>query len=109
MKYQDMQYEWTTFQGKKVTLETIDHQHLSNVYWYARIFFESIPGNVLKIISERFNGQVLEYRPHADFEQEIQALENKGMLVWYDRLSGGKEGIISRNGEVIGRVFNGKL
>ena len=29
--------EWFTFQGKKVTLQTIDHQHLSNCYWYLRV------------------------------------------------------------------------
>lgn len=105
----NLQYEWITFQGKTVNLDVVDHQHLSNLYWYSRIFFGNVPENVLQFLSERFNGQVLEYRPHVDFKQELQGLEEKGMLTWRDRLSGGKEGLIMMNKEVIGRVFNGRL
>jgi hypothetical protein len=61
------------------------------------------------IFSGHANGQVLEYRPHIDFKQELQGLEEKGMLTWENKRSGGKEGIIRRNGDVIGKVFNGYL
>jgi hypothetical protein len=37
---------------------------------------------VQKELSERFNGQLLEYRPHADFEEEIESLRDRGMLTY---------------------------
>ena len=108
LKYDDMQQVWTTFQGKKVTLDSIDHQHLSNVYWYGRIFFNIIPKNVLQKLAERFNGQVLEYRPHIDFHHELEHLERKGLLVW-TKTAVAKVGIITFEGVIIGSVFDGDI
>lgn len=69
--------EWTTFQGRQVTFDTVDHQHLSNVYWYSLICLETpiqhLKG-IMDKIEERFNGQLLPYRPHSKFRQEIVTL-----------------------------------
>lgn len=76
--------EWRTFRGKKVTLQTIDHQHLSNIYWFQRIIWNapvSELGFVKDELTERFNGQLLPYRPHIDFKMEIDFLREKGMLM----------------------------
>lgn len=69
--------EWRTFNGKTVTRENIDHQHLSNIYWYFKLVFKlnfEELSDVLAVCSERFNGQLLDYRPHIDFVQEIHML-----------------------------------
>lgn len=76
---------WTTFNGRKVSLHTIDHQHLSNVY-----YFNTLIGNMKKeddfakdiqhILDENFNGQLLSYRPHRKFTYEIEALTELGYL-----------------------------
>lgn len=84
-----LQPEWTTFNGRKVTIDTIDHQHLSNVYWYNRIIW-NVPVDakfyvtIKSELENRFNGQILPYRPHVNFKEEIKMLEDKGMLfnVW---------------------------
>jgi len=74
---------YRTFHGKEVTEETIDHQHLSNVIWYWTVVMnypvESMRED-LNLLRRRFNGQLLPYRPHVDFEYEIAFLRNKGML-----------------------------
>ena len=76
---------WTTFQGRKVSLGTIDQQHLSNCYWFGRIIhgLQKDDDHLKRILDElaiRFNGQVLPYRPHSEFKQEIDALDRMGML-----------------------------
>jgi hypothetical protein len=76
---------WTTFAGKPVSLDSIDHQHLSNCYWFNRILFEVPIGDfhLLRILGEladRFNGQLLPYRPHIEFRWEIRHLRNRGFI-----------------------------
>lgn len=76
---------WTTFQGKSVSFDTIDHQHLSNCYWFARVIW-NVPETDLHLLhienklAERFNGQLLPYRPHRDFGFEINELKRKRYL-----------------------------
>jgi hypothetical protein len=77
--------KWKNFQGKEISTETADHQHLSNVLWYLKIFWPDlypahIREEVIKAIKDRFNGQILPYRPHLDFEVEIQGLKERGLL-----------------------------
>lgn len=76
---------WKTFRGKNVSFDTVDHQHLSNCYWFAKIIFgyEETNSHLIEIdevLAERFNGQLLPYRPHVDFEMEINELNKKGFL-----------------------------
>lgn len=81
--------QWRTFQGKVVTLETADQQHLSNVYWFNRIFTKEsrLHGGVditdMQVTEElgrRFNGQILPYRPHVEFLDELRELKKREML-----------------------------
>jgi hypothetical protein len=91
--------EWTTFEGKKVTLETIDHQHLSNVYWFTKIFYKAtddMQWDMLEQFDKRFNGVVLDYRPKANFIVEIETLKRAGMVQ--------KDDTIIFKGEVIGKI-----
>ena len=77
-------YQWLTFNGKLANLREIDHQHLSNCYWYSKIFnFPQCIQNVVFFneINRRFSGKILEYLPHPDFKYEISELRNKNMLV----------------------------
>lgn len=102
---------WKTFQGKEVSPDSIDHQHLSNVYWFGVVLFSVKYVWVLDILKEKFNGQLLPYRPHISFTQEIEYLENHGHLVWNTlqntdlRGDVSREGIITWNGNRIGEVI----
>lgn len=73
---------WTDFRGRKKLLSEIDHQHLSNIYWFHRIVFGMNMDWVLEISKERFNGQLLSYRPHVDFFQEYEYLKRHDHLRW---------------------------
>lgn len=76
---------WTTFEGKSLDMDTIDHQHLSNIYWYTRIFsYEPSPAAIAQL-KKRFNSEILEYKPLLRFPQEIQGLERKGYLKWENK------------------------
>jgi hypothetical protein len=77
-----------TFKNKVITLGTADHQHLSNMIHYTTHIDESSTQNcvdatmvAIEQIHERFNGQVLPYRPHVEFIDEIRVLRKKNMLI----------------------------
>lgn len=92
---------WKTFKGKSVTGDTIDHQHLSNVYWFGLILRNTEHLWALDILRERFNGQLLPYRPHVEFTLEIQELYERGFL----RLEPFSSGDLVQRGKI---VWNGK-
>lgn len=76
---------WTTFKGKKVSYETADHQHLSNCWWFMTIIHKATEDDkyikdITAAINDRFNGQLLPYRPHAQFVDEHNYLRNLGVL-----------------------------
>jgi len=93
--------KWTTHNGTKVNLDKIDHQHLSNLYWYAEVVCE-VPAlkEVVSRINEEFNGEYLPYRPKPTFKGEIDFLEKRGYLLWKDDLTAD----IIYGGHVIGEV-----
>ena len=99
---------WKTFQGKTASFNTIDHQHLSNCYWFAKIIFgyEETDLHLIEIsnkLEERFNGQLLPYRPHVNFKMEIDELNKKGFLR-YDNNNSNR--IIIHNGNYeIGEIL----
>ena len=101
-------YTWVTFDGKEAKLSTVDHQHLSNCYWFAKIF---APGRdegrffmekCKKAAYERFNGHLLPYRPHLAFVQEIRELEERDMLRNFPDNPHFKSIVL--DGEVIGEI-----
>ena len=89
--------EWTTFRGKEATPDSIDHQHLSNVYWFGNIITGVRHEWVLDVLKERFNGHLLPYRPHIDFHEEIRMLESRKLIVW--------ETTNSRDLVKVGKIF----
>jgi len=96
--------KWTTFNGRVVTIEEIDHQHLSNIFWYFKIVIGDLthlPSELTKVLNSRFNGQLMEYRPHLQFENEIKFLEDHGMLWW----TSPNRGIIVYQKEKIGEII----
>lgn len=73
----------TTFHGKHIPLDAIDHQHLSNIIWYNTVVLDYPVESCRDFLNElknNFNGQLLPYRPHVDFYQEHNVLRTKGML-----------------------------
>jgi len=79
MKKGYCQTNWTTYDGRQVSLSEIDHSHLSNSYWYIRIFQNIIPINILEELERRFGGEILEYNPIIDWE--IKELNKMGLVV----------------------------
>ena len=75
---------YVTFSGEKKLFDEIDHQHLSNIYWYSLIIRELSESGILKIKNrlEEVYGGILPYHPHPDFQQEIDDLELLGCLIW---------------------------
>jgi hypothetical protein len=74
---------YKTFEGKLVSISEIDHQHLSNVFWYQKLVCEVDPSNfIIEEVIKRFDGKILPYKPHHNFYKEIQILDEKGHLEW---------------------------
>lgn len=94
--------KYTTFDKKVIDFDEIDHQHLSNIYWYNKICLnrgDLSLSNVIKSIDLRFNGIVLPYRPLERFKDEIRHLDQNGMLIWnFDKT---KADVIFRD-EIVG-------
>lgn len=98
---------WTTFKGRVIPTEQLDHQHLSNIYWYHKLVLGFEHRWALDLIRERFNGQLMPYAPHIDFTYEISELERLGILQWAPTV---KEeaitvGTLVYNGQVIGSIW----
>ncbi len=101
--------KWGSFNGKTHTVETMDHQHISNISWYYKLLVgETRRERTLKLIMEeidrRFDGEVLPYRPMASFRTEMAMLKGKG----YIQGSGLNEDIIV-DGVKVGEVIKGTL
>lgn len=77
--------ERLSFNKKEGDFSKIDQQHLSNCWWFVKIFDKSKKAkDVLEVIKrellDRFNGQLMPYRPHVANKDEIKQLEKKGMF-----------------------------
>ncbi len=88
---------WTTWEGRRLTVEQIDHQHLSNIYWFNVLLYNRVYLFVVEELQKRFNGVLLPYRPDVRFDNEIRSLDKKGFL-----FEGGR--LIQYNGVVIGEI-----
>jgi hypothetical protein len=95
---------WTTFEGKDVDMDNIDHQHLSNIYWYTRIFSYTPSQAAIDQLKKRFNGEILEYKPLLKFKFEIRELERKGYLKWQTK-GDYLLGIITYDGRNVGSIM----
>lgn len=102
MSKSGMALKWTTHSGSKVSIDKIDHQHLSNLYWYSEIVC-GVPAfkEVVQRINEDFGGEYLPYRPKPTFKSEIEYLENMGYLSWKE-VDGIRIADIIYGGHVVG-------
>lgn len=77
--------EYTNYKGEKKTLDQIDQQHLSNIYWFNKIVWNR-DDNYLKFILDqintRFDSIILPYVPQWQFQAEIEHLDKMGFLNW---------------------------
>ena len=95
--------KWTTFDGKQINVSDIDHQHLSNIYWYNLIVYGKPSETAVKELNKRFQGEILNYHPLLRFKQEIEYLETHDLLTWYDNGSY-YSGYIKYDNKLIGAI-----
>lgn len=96
--------KYTTFENKVVDTDNIDHQHLSNIYWFGKLLVGGRNNKyVMARIETEFNGEILPYRPKSNFKEEIDALNRKGYLVWKE-VDGIKIADIIHDGQIIGQT-----
>lgn len=77
--------EYTNYKGEKKSLVELDHQHLSNIYWFNRVVWnrdDNYIQLVLEQIESRFEGKILPYVPQWQFKQEIAILEKLNAFNW---------------------------
>jgi len=94
-----MKEYWRTFDNRVVDMEEMDHQHLSNIYYYTHnivpyFYPDHIRHWILGWLVKRFNGVKLPYRPVPEFMFEKSHLLKMGYLQ--------KNNDIVVNGEKIG-------
>lgn len=81
----------------------IGHQHISNIYWFwnlvVRNYDNSLGSKILDIINDKFDGEILSYRPHCDFKEEIIYLDSMKKIQWKVK---GEWGNIVHEGKIIG-------
>lgn len=95
---------WTKANGDVTEFQNLSQQHLTNIFWFYKIFreyiqydeefCEEVVESAQKQINMRFNGVFLDWRPEYPFE--IHALDKMNLL--------DKPFILNFNGEKIGRV-----
>jgi len=94
---------WTTFDGRRADFTSVSHQHLSNTVWFLRVLWGEENPVGLKALEERFEGELLPYRPKKEFQREIAMLREKGLLTTVKTVSGETELIVWK-GEIIGEI-----
>lgn len=76
---------WETWDGRVVKAENIDHQHLSNIYYYThytrKLHYSDLDRKqIQRLLDDNFDGEILSYRPQKKFKEEILRLEELGWL-----------------------------
>jgi hypothetical protein len=96
-----MAHKRITFYGREISINEMTQQHLTNAYYYSLIFSTDIfLANIyLEELNERFNGELLQYRPLASFPIEIRQLKKYGLAKDDDK--------IYYNGKCIGELPKG--
>ena len=77
------EFKWRTHDGRVLTLDQIDDQHLSNIYWFSRISYSNISPHIYREITQRFGGKPLQYKP-LPIPGEIEALKERGFIIGTD-------------------------
>jgi hypothetical protein len=78
------EFIWKTADGRELKLNQIDDQHLSNIYWFQKVFWDYTHPIIQKEIVKRFNKQIpLTYKP-LPISGEVRDLKNKGLIIGTD-------------------------
>lgn len=77
--------KWRTFEGRIVNMADMEHQHLSNIYYFINYIVPELYGDRIRLevmdwLNFRFAGMILSYQPRPDFKAEIDLLRSKGFL-----------------------------
>jgi hypothetical protein len=98
------QTTWQTFDKRTISIKDLTDQHLSNIYWFSRIFFNlHVWQPILDEINSRFGSidKVLEFKPKP-IDEEIESLRRAGLIKNTDIIFlGEKIGTISHLNEGI--------
>lgn len=77
--------EYTNYKGEKKSLDQVDHQHLSNIYWFNKIIWDRSDDYlrfILDQINTRFDSVILPYIPQWQFQAELDYLDKMRFLIW---------------------------
>lgn len=77
--------DWMTFEGQIHKLSEIDHQHLTNIYYWTHYlhpewYADTVKYRIKITIDQRFDGELLDYKPLRRFKDEMKLLELRGWL-----------------------------
>ena len=80
-----MRQLWRTYDGRVVPLETMDHQHMSNIHHFINTtvpeyYDKDTREYITAWLVRRFAGIILPYQPVPEFEFERARLQSKGYL-----------------------------
>jgi len=75
---------WITWDGRKVGIDEMSHQHMSNIYYYTnfvlgKYYPQSIKSEIHMLLIRKF-GAILPYHPDTRFKQERDYLLELGYL-----------------------------
>lgn len=87
---------WGTYDGRIISMEKMDHQHMSNIHFYVNVtcpefYDDKIRKFILGWLIRRFAGVILPYRPVPEFKFEKGRLQSKGYLKDKDVVVGGQK------------------
>lgn len=97
--------QYTNYKGDKKPLTELEHQHLSNIYWFNTIVWKRTQESlslILEQIDKRFNGEILPYIPEWQFKNEIEWLESRGHFAWDEDKT---EADVVYQGKVVGHYI----
>lgn len=73
---------WKNFYGEKKKVRDLDDQHLSNIYWFSKVFYGDVWSEITKEVIRRFGStdNVLLWRP-LPIPREIKELRKRGYIL----------------------------
>lgn len=83
-----LEITWTNANGQKRKLGTMSHQHLSNIYWFLKVFWGEDPmakrsiSMIKNVIDYRFNNVIKPWKP-LPIPGEVKAIKEQKYCVVY--------------------------
>ena len=92
-----------TFDGRAIKYSNLEHQHLSNIYWFNTIHHNRgryYDVSLMEELDNRFKGKILSYKPLKRFKGEIDGLRRIGCI-----LKNNNQELIIFNGNIVGEII----